>query len=84
MSSATASIRELRLNFRGVKKKIQEYGSVTITDNGTPAYVLAEMPKKPALKSPRPDYWARLQKQRARPLTRQEAADLIAENRGNR
>lgn len=83
MSSATASIRELRLNFRAVEKKIEEHGSVTITNHGAPAYVLSRLPMKRP-RSPMPDYWARLKKQQARPLTREESAALDEANRGER
>jgi antitoxin (DNA-binding transcriptional repressor) of toxin-antitoxin stability system len=84
MSNATASVRELRLNFRGVERKVEEYGSVTITNNGNPVYLLTTLPKTVSPKSPMPDYWARLQKQRARPLTRAESVALTRENRGDR
>ena len=38
MSTATATIRELRTDFRAVKRKLEQHGSLVITDNGVPRY----------------------------------------------
>ena len=84
MSTATASIRELRTDFRAVKRKIEEFGRVIITDNGEPAYVME--PAAPAAKKqlPLPDYYARLLKEQPVPLTAGQARRLHEENRGDR
>ena len=62
MSTATASIRQLRTDFRTVKRKVEEFGSVTITDNGVPSYDLIPSAKRPKKRPPLPDYYARLLK----------------------
>jgi hypothetical protein len=84
MSKATASIRELRLDFRAIKRKIEEYGEVLITDNGVPSYVLKAAAPPAAKRRSLPDYAARLAQQESPPLTREEAASLHEENRGDR
>ena len=85
MSRATASIRELRTDFRSVKRKIEEYGQVIITDNGIPAYelkpVAAPRKTKPA---PMPDYMARLIAQRPVPMSEEETRRFWEEERGDR
>jgi antitoxin (DNA-binding transcriptional repressor) of toxin-antitoxin stability system len=84
METATASIRELRLNFRAVKKKIEAHGSVVITDNGVPSYKIEPMAAQSRSRKPLPDYWARLQRQKSRSLSAKETDELHAENRGGR
>ena len=84
MSTATASIRELRTDFRAVTRKVEQFGRVTITDNGEPAYVL-EPVTPPAKKSrPLPDYYARLLEEQPVALTAKQSRDLHEENRGDR
>jgi|GEM_PF-1676634 antitoxin (DNA-binding transcriptional repressor) of toxin-antitoxin stability system len=82
-STATASIRELRTDFRAVKRKIEEFGRVTITDNGEPAYVME--PVAPAAKKqvPLPDYHARVLRRQPRAMTREETHRFHEENRGD-
>jgi antitoxin (DNA-binding transcriptional repressor) of toxin-antitoxin stability system len=82
--TATASIRELRTDFRAVKRKLEECGRVTITDNGEPAYVMepvASRPRKPAVL---PDYMARLRAQRPKPMSEAAVQALHDHNRGDR
>ena len=68
MGSNTASIRELRTDFRSVKRKIEEHGEIVITDNGDPAYVIKPVVSKPEKIAPLPDYYARLLKIMPKPL----------------
>lgn len=82
MSQATASIRELRLDFRAIKQKIEQHGEIVITDNGVPSYILKRAPAPEPKQAPLPDYWARLSKQKSKPLSAEEAAALWEENRG--
>jgi antitoxin (DNA-binding transcriptional repressor) of toxin-antitoxin stability system len=85
MSDVTASIRELRLNFSGIKRKIEQHGSVLITDNGVPSYVIKPAPRKAKkVMKPIPDYYARLVKHQPRALTAEQAKALHRENRGDR
>ena len=83
-STATASIRELRTDFRAVKRKIEEFGRVTITDNGEPAYVMEPVVPPAKKQNPLPDYYARLLKEQPIPLTAEQARQLHEEIRGDR
>jgi antitoxin (DNA-binding transcriptional repressor) of toxin-antitoxin stability system len=81
----TASIREIRTDFRSVKKKIEEHGEVIITDNGEPAYVLKPVPHtKPKSRPPSPDYYARLLKIQPKPMSKEATERFWEEERGNR
>jgi hypothetical protein len=85
MKPSTASIRELRTDFRLVKRKIELYGEVTITDNGEPAYILKPVPRPPAsAPASMPDYYARVQRRQPRPMSRDESLRFWAEGRGER
>ncbi len=84
MSDATATIRELRLNFRSVKRKIEEYGAVVITDNGIPSFVIKGLAPARPEQTPPPDYYLRLLKQQPRPISAEETKQLHEENRGDR
>jgi antitoxin (DNA-binding transcriptional repressor) of toxin-antitoxin stability system len=85
MSSNTASIRELRTNFRSVKRKIEHYGEIVITDNGAPAYVIKPVPAQPAkARGEMPDYYARVKRRQPKPLTPAEARRFWEEERGER
>lgn len=81
---ATASIRELRTDFRAVKRKLEEFGRVTITDNGEPAYVIEPVASPAKRPSALPDYYARLQKEQPVPMTAEQSRRLQEENRGDR
>src|SRR5689334_2785446 len=72
MKTETASIRELRTNFRAVKRKIEANGEIIITDNGVPSYVLKPLAKAPKPDAPLPDYYARLLKRQPIPMTAEE------------
>lgn len=84
MKEATATIRELRTDFRSVKRKIEQHGEIIITDNGEPAYVLKSLPRKRKERPPLPDYYARLLEQRAKPMSKEETAAFWEEERGSR
>ena len=86
MDAATATVRELRLNFRAVKRKMEEHGAVVITANGKASYLIQPLPAKD-VKMPAPtriDYWARLQKRQSKPLSAEATRALHEENRGDR
>ena len=82
MSAATASIRELRTDFRSVKRKIEEFGRVTITDNGEPAYVMEPIPRKQRKPGPMPDYMARVLRHMPKAMTEEATRRLHEDNRG--
>jgi antitoxin (DNA-binding transcriptional repressor) of toxin-antitoxin stability system len=84
MRETTATIRELRTDFRAVKRKIEQYGEIVITDNGAPAYLLKLLPRKPKDRPPLPDYYARLLEQRPQPMSNQETKEFWEEARGGR
>jgi len=84
MSDAIATIREIRTDFRSVKRKIEEHGQVVITDNGVPRFLLKSLPPSPSGQKPLPDYHARLLTQRPQPISARQSRKLHEENRGNR
>ena len=84
MSAQTATIRELRTDFRSVKRKIEQHGGIVITDHGEPAYLLQPFPRKARASSPTPDYYARLRQRQPKPLSDEETRQLWEEERGDR
>jgi antitoxin (DNA-binding transcriptional repressor) of toxin-antitoxin stability system len=82
MSANAATIRELRTDFRSVKRKIEEHGEVVITDRGEPAYVIKSLPK-PAKKKPSSlDYYARLLEYQPKAMSAEETRQFWEEERG--
>ena len=84
MSSATASIRELRTDFRAVKRKLEQHGQVTITDNGEPCYLLKPLRRKPKKPAPMPDYYGRMLKRQPVPISREKMKQFWEDERGDR
>ena len=84
MSAPTVTVRELRTDFRSVKRKIEQFGMVTITDNGIPSFDMMPTAKRPRKSRALPDYFARLQEEQPIPLTAEQARRLHEENRGER
>jgi antitoxin (DNA-binding transcriptional repressor) of toxin-antitoxin stability system len=84
MKEHHVSIRELRTDFRGVKRKMEEHGEVVITDHGDPAYILKPLRKKAAKTSAPPDYYARLLQRQPRSLSEEETERFWEEERGGR
>jgi hypothetical protein len=84
MNEATATVRELRLDFRAVKRKIEEHGSIVITDNGVPSYVMKPVERLNPKPQPMPDYYGRLLKQQPKALSAKATRELQKENRGER
>ncbi|MDO8349201.1 MAG: hypothetical protein Q7T30_03120 [Planctomycetota bacterium] len=84
MDESIATIRELRTDFRAVKRKIERYGKVVITDRGEPAYILQPMPARtPAVAAPL-DYLARLLQRQPQPLSAADTRRLWDEERDDR
>jgi antitoxin (DNA-binding transcriptional repressor) of toxin-antitoxin stability system len=69
MNANAATIRDLRTDFRSVKRKIEEHGEVVITDHGEPAYLLKPLPRRAKKSVPLPDYYGRLVKRQPKPLS---------------
>jgi antitoxin (DNA-binding transcriptional repressor) of toxin-antitoxin stability system len=85
MNTASATIRELRTDFRGVKRKVEQHGEVIITDNGAPAYTIKAVPAKASGKRrPMPDYLARLKQRQPKPMSEAAARQLWDYERGDR
>ncbi len=76
-----ATIRELRTDFRAVKRRIEEHGEVVITDHGEPAYLLKLLPHKPRESTPPPDYYARLVKRQPKMLSAEATVQFWEEER---
>lgn len=79
MDDGTATIRELRTDFRAVKRKIERHGKVIITDHGEPAYVLEPLPRPSRSPAPIPNYLGRLLRRQPRPLSARETRSLWEE-----
>lgn len=81
MRANIATIRELRTDFRSVKRRIEQHGEVVITDRGEPAYVIRSMPRRPRRNGPLPDYYARLLKRQPEPLSAEDTRIFWDEER---
>jgi antitoxin (DNA-binding transcriptional repressor) of toxin-antitoxin stability system len=77
----TATIRELRTDFRSVKRKIEAYGEIVITDHGEPAYVIKPLRPRPTKSAPLPDYYSRLLKRQPAPLSSNATRQFWEEER---
>jgi antitoxin (DNA-binding transcriptional repressor) of toxin-antitoxin stability system len=81
MDTNAATIRELRTDFRSVKRKIEQHGEVTITDRGEPAYVIKAVPRGLRSKPSGREYYARLLKRQPKALSAQETRQFWEEER---
>jgi antitoxin (DNA-binding transcriptional repressor) of toxin-antitoxin stability system len=81
MNANAATIRELRTDFRSVKRKIEQHGEVTITDRGEPAYVIKAVPRPVKRKVAYRDYYARLTKRQPKALSAEETRQFWEEER---
>ena len=82
MSTKTVTIRQLRTDFRSVKRQIEEHGEVIITDHGEPTYSLKALPLNGKRSSPLPDYYARLLKRQPKPLSAEATREFWEQERG--
>ena len=81
MSDNEATIRELRTDFRSVKRKIEQHGEVTITDHGEPSYVLKSLPQPAKKKAPPRDYYPRLLERQPKALSPKDTRQFWEEER---
>ncbi len=81
MSAKTATIRELRTDFRRVKRRIEEYGEIVITDRGEPAYVIKALPAVARRRASLPGYYARLLKRQPVALSAEATRQFWDEER---
>ncbi len=84
MSAATASIRELRTDFRSVKRKMEQHGEIVITDHGEPAFLIKPLAPKPKKAARSLDYYARLLKRQPKSMGTDETRRFWQEERGDR
>jgi antitoxin (DNA-binding transcriptional repressor) of toxin-antitoxin stability system len=82
VNKKSATIRELRTDFRSIKRRIEAHGEVVITDHGEPAYVMKPLPPTPKKGAPLPDYYARLLKRQPTPLSPAATRQFWEEERG--
>jgi antitoxin (DNA-binding transcriptional repressor) of toxin-antitoxin stability system len=81
VSANTATVRELRIDFRAVKRKLEQHGEIVITDRGEPAYVLKPFPQKIAQRAALPDYYARVMQRQPKALSAEETRQFWEEER---
>lgn len=81
MKPGTATIRELRTDFRAIKRRVEEHGEVVITDRGEPAYIIKAAPSKLPKTPPVPDYYARLKRRQPKPLSAEESRQIWEDER---
>ena len=81
MHDQTTTIRELRTDFRAVKRKIEQHGELVITDRGEPAYLLKALPRPMKRPARMPDYYARVRKRQPMALTLEQTREFWDEER---
>jgi hypothetical protein len=81
MTANRATIRELRTDFRSVKRKIEQFGEIIITDRGAEAYLLKSLPPKPKPSLRLPDYYRRVVKRQPKPLSAEATRRFWEEER---
>ena len=81
MNANTATIRQLRTDFRSVKRRIEQHGEVVVTDHGEPAYIIKSLPAPARKRSPLPDYYSRLRKRQPKPISARETRQFWEEER---
>ena len=80
----TATIRDLRTRFPEVRKLLEREGEIVVTDRGKPVVVLKAYV---ATRPPRPstvNYYRRLRRRMAKPLTSAQRRTLDEADRGER
>jgi antitoxin (DNA-binding transcriptional repressor) of toxin-antitoxin stability system len=82
MRANTATIRELRTDFRSVKRRIEQHGEVVITDNGEPSYLIKLLPRKPKRSVALRDYYARLLRRQPKRLSAEQTRQFWEQERG--
>jgi antitoxin (DNA-binding transcriptional repressor) of toxin-antitoxin stability system len=81
VNTNTATIRQLRTDFRSVKRRIEQHGEVVVTDHGEPAYVIKLLPAPAKKRRPLPDYYARLRKRQPKGFSAEETRLFWEEER---
>jgi len=81
VNANTATIRQLRTDFRSVKRRIEQHGEVVVTDHGEPAYIIKSLPAPARKRSPLPDYYSRLRKRQPKPISARETRQFWEEER---
>jgi antitoxin (DNA-binding transcriptional repressor) of toxin-antitoxin stability system len=81
VNANTAKIRQLRTDFRSVKRRIEQHGEVIVTDHGEPADVIRLLPAPAKERPPLPDYYARLRKRQPKALSAEDTRQFWEEER---
>jgi antitoxin (DNA-binding transcriptional repressor) of toxin-antitoxin stability system len=84
MSTATVTVRELQTNFHAVERKVEQHGTLIITDNGVPRYEFRPLQTQPKQRATMPDYMARLRKRQPKPMSAEATRRFWEEERGDR
>jgi antitoxin (DNA-binding transcriptional repressor) of toxin-antitoxin stability system len=84
MNTRTATIRELRTDFKAVKRKVEQHGEVVITDHGEPAYLLKPLPQAIKKSTPLPNYYSRLVERQPSALSARATSEFWEHERGAR
>jgi len=84
MPKTITTVRELRGAFPKVKKIVETEGSVIVSDNGEPKYLLTLYTPPPKAAPRTKDYLARLKTYQPQPMSAPAAKALHEENRGDR
>jgi hypothetical protein len=84
MNTAIATIRELRTDFRAVKRKLEQHGTLIITDNGVPRYEMKPLAQRRNGVPLLPDYMARLRKRQPKPMSAEATRRFWEAERGSR
>lgn len=82
IESNTATIRELRTDFRAFRRRLEEHGEVVVTDRSKPAFIIRSLPAIPRQHAPLPDYYSRLLKRQPTPLSADETRQFWEKERG--
>lgn len=67
-----------------MKRKLEQHGSIVITDNGEPTYLLQPLARPAVVPAPLPDYYARVRRRQPTALSASETRRLWEEERGDR
>ncbi len=81
MNANAATIRELRTDFRSVKRKIEQHGRVIVTDHGHPAYVITLLRAARHKAASPPGHYARLLKRQPKGLSSEATRKFWEEER---
>lgn len=80
----TATIRDLRTRFPEVRKLLERFGEIVVTDRGKPVVVLRNYETRSSGRTPEVDYYARLRRRMPKPLSKSARRLLEEADRAER